>query len=185
MNPYEENKPLDLLNEESEDNAEFLHETESEEEIEDEIPQDTIFDTPVIEKIHSAPRPKKVLSEEHKAKLQAGRLRALENRRANARQNKEMRALSKKKQQLEYDNLKHEVDDLEYKNPTHEEESSLFSLSEAQLIDLQEKAVEKYDIKRKQRKAEKKDKQHSQKINQFVNSAQSNVDNAWAMYLPQ
>jgi len=182
MNPYEENKPLDLLNEESEDNAEFIEE-DSEEEIEDEIPQDTIFDAPII-KVHNAPRQKRVLSEEHKAKLQAGRLRALENRRANAKQNKDMRALSKKKKQLEYDSLKNQVDDLEYKNPV-QEESGLFSLSEKQLIDLQEKAVEKYDTKRKQRKAEKKEKEHNQKIKQFVNSAQSNVDNAWAMYLPQ
>ena len=191
MNPYEEKEEIDLLNDESDDNQEFIDdETESEEEEHDMIQQDEIFDTPIIKKVHTAPKKKRVLSEEHKAKLQAGRLRALENRRANARKNKEIKELSKKKKDLEYNSLKKEVDDLEYPNPVsnHKVNSTFqdtYNLTEQQLLDLQEQAVEKYDTKRKARKKEKKEKQHNDNIKNLIQQTTRNVDNAWEMYVQQ
>ena len=134
MNPYEEKEPIDLLDEE--DNSEFIVDEETEEELEDEIPQSSIFDAPVIKHVE---KPKRVLTEEHKAKLQAGRLRALENRRANARKKKEMKVLKKKKEEVEYDNLVTEVDDLEHYKPKHK--VGQYVLTEDDLIKLQAERV--------------------------------------------
>ena len=186
MNPYEENVEPVLLetdeNENEEDNSEFIEEDASEEEeVEDEIPTNTIFDeAPVVKPVS---KPKRVLSDEHKAKLQAGRLRALENRRENARKKKEMKQLKKKKEEVEYDNLVNEVDDLEHYKPKHK--IGHYVLSEDDLIKLQEKAVESYDNKRKERKKEKQAKKHQESLKGLINQTRTNVENAWEMYLPQ
>ena len=182
MNPYQEKEQIDLLDEnDEEDNTEFIVDEETEEEeLEDEIPQSSIFDAPVIKHVE---KPKRVLSEEHKAKLQAGRLRALENRRANARKKKEMKVLKKKKEEVEYDNLVTEVDDLEHYKPKHK--IGQYVLTEDDLIKLQEKAVESYDNKRKERKKEKQAKKHQDQIKGLIQSTQKNVENSWEMYLPQ
>ena len=175
-----ENGFVDEINDEdgSVDNSEFV---ESEEEDEQ-----NVFDKP-------APKPvkkKRELTAEHKEKLRQGRLKALENRRKNAQQKREMKELSKKKKEIEHKVLKQEVE--QYENPTidySQDFQKTFNFTEEQLIDLQEKAVEKYDTKRKARKQEKKKKQeeheHTQKVKKVIHNTTSTLDNAWSYYIPQ
>jgi len=186
MDYYNENDEIDLSNDDANDNTEFVDDDTDEEE--DMIKQNEIFDEPVI----SNQKPKRKLSEEHKAKLQAGRLKALENRRENSRKNKEMKELHKKKKDLEYEHLQKEVDDLEYENPIvngknkfNTDFADTYNLSEEQLIDIQEKAVANYDNKRKERKKLKKQAENDKNIRHVVEQAQSNIDNAWMRYIPQ
>ena len=61
--------------------------------------------------------------------------------------------VSNTKEEVEYDTLVNEVDDLEHYKPKHK--IGHYVLSEDDLIKLQEKAVESYDNKRKERKKEK------------------------------
>lgn len=190
MSDEEENKDIyqDLENEvndeieiEVDDNSEFIEDQDDEEDEED-----TIFIKPTVNPV----KKKRQLSEEHKEKLRQGRLKALENRRNNAKQKREMKELQKKKKQLEHEQLKKEVE--KYDNPAmngfNEDFKQHFKLTEEQLIDLQERAVEKYDTKRKARKQEKKKKQeeeqHTQKVQQVIRNTTSTLDN-WSYYIPQ
>tara|TARA_R100000805_G_C3599725_1_gene100498 strand:+ start:196 stop:774 length:579 start_codon:yes stop_codon:yes gene_type:complete len=169
----------DEINNNVEDNSEFVESDDDEEE--------SIFVKPDPKPV----KKKRELSAEHKEKLRQGRLKALENRRKNAQQKREMKELQKKKKDLEYESLKKDVE--KYDNPAlngfNENLQKTWNLSEEQLIDLQEKAVEKYDTKRKARKQEKKKKQqeleHTQKVKKVIHNTTSTLDNAWSYYIPQ
>lgn len=172
---------VDEINDEdgSVDNSEFVESEEEEDE-------QNVFDKPVAKPV----KKKRELSAEHKEKLRQGRLKALENRRKNAQQKREMKELSKKKKEIEHKVLKQEVE--QYENPTidySQDFQKTFNFTEEQLIDLQEKAVEKYDTKRKARKQEKKKKQeeheHTQKVKKVIHNTTSTLDNPWAYYIPQ
>jgi len=171
----------DEINDPSEDNdnSEFVESDDDEQDV---------FDKPVITQV----KKKRELTAEHKEKLRQGRLKALENRRNNARQKKEMKELAKKKKEMEHKVLKQEVEN--YDNPAmngfSEDFKQTWNLTEEQIIDLQEKAVEKYDTKRKKRKEEKKKtqatKNHNDSLKQVVKNTTSTIDNAWTQYyIPQ
>jgi len=71
---------------------------------------DIFSDTPKVKKVNEKKTKKKrVLSEEHKAKLALARQKALEVRRANSKQKKEMKELTKLKKQQELDKLREET----------------------------------------------------------------------------
>tara|TARA_R110002167_G_scaffold12566_3_gene53473 strand:- start:835 stop:1461 length:627 start_codon:yes stop_codon:yes gene_type:complete len=74
--------------------------------------QDQIFQTPIIKKVNEKPiKPKRVLSEEHKAKLAVAREKALETRRANAAIKKETKELEKKVKTNKLNKLRNEADE--------------------------------------------------------------------------
>ena len=170
------------------DNSEFIESDDD-----DQIPQNDIFDKPPV--ITAPVRKKKTLSEEHKKKLMAGRLKGLEARRERARQNKELKELEKKKKQLYRENLQKEVQQMEVINPHEELNPSnngftddfkdKYKLSHDDILRMQEEAISNYEIKRKERKAIKKEKEHNDRMKAVVQKAQSNVENAWMMYVPQ
>ena len=67
-------------------------------------------DAPKVKKVkEKAPKKKRVLSEEHKQKLALARQKALEVRRANSKQKKEMKELTKLKKQQELEKLREET----------------------------------------------------------------------------
>lgn len=71
---------------------------------------DIFSDTPKVKKVNEKKTKKKrVLSEEHKAKLALARQKALEVRRANSKQKKEMKELTKLKKQQELERLREET----------------------------------------------------------------------------
>ena len=198
MSDYEEEVNLDLSNEEEQDNGEFIEDSSEEEKdprITDSEGEDYISD--IFEPVKPKPKVKRVLTEEHKAKLQAGRIRALENRRANARKNKEMKTLAKQKKDLEYENLKHEVDELQYKpksrsikyntqeNPSMNGFAETYNLSHEQLEELQENAISNYEKKRKDKKAVKHKEERDKELLNAVLHAHTDTSNAWTMYCPQ
>tara|TARA_R110000796_G_scaffold142248_2_gene258781 strand:+ start:6784 stop:7407 length:624 start_codon:yes stop_codon:yes gene_type:complete len=75
--------------------------------------QEQIFQTPIIKKVNDAKpiKPKRVLSEEHKAKLALAREKALETRRANAAIKKETKELEKKVKTNKLNKLRNEADE--------------------------------------------------------------------------
>ena len=74
--------------------------------------QEQIFQTPIIKKVNEKPiKPKRVLSEEHKAKLAVAREKALETRRANAAIKKETKELEKKVKTNKLNKLRNEADE--------------------------------------------------------------------------
>ena len=72
--------------------------------------QEQIFQTPIIKKVNE-PKKKRVLSEEHKAKLAVAREKALATRRANAAIKKETKDLEKKVKTNKLNKLREEADE--------------------------------------------------------------------------
>lgn len=138
------------------------------------IPEEDIF---VEKKPKKAPAPKekkkRVMTEAQLERLRLGREKALAVRRAKAQEKKELKELQTKKKKKELQKLREEVDDTPKPAPQpapapKKTISSLDDLPADMLIELQKRAIEGYDTKRKARKEEKR-KQQLQKTDNLKN----------------
>lgn len=86
------------------DNEDLMEELEK-----PKMSQEQIFQTPIIKKVNE-PKKKRVLSEEHKAKLSLAREKALVTRRANAALKKETKDLEKKVKTNKLNKLREEAE---------------------------------------------------------------------------
>ncbi len=139
------------------------------------IPEEDIF---VEKKPKKAPpqkkeKKKRQMTEEQLERLRLGREKALAVRRAKAQEKKEIKELQTKKKKKELQKLREEVDDTPKPAPQpapapKKTISSLDDLPADMLIELQKRAIEGYDTKRKARKEEKR-KQQSQKTDNLKN----------------
>lgn len=89
-----------------EDNEEVMQELEK-----PKLSQAQIFQDPPVMKKVNEPKKKRVLSEEHKAKLAHARVKALETRRANAALRKEEKELTTKIKHKKIQQLREQVDE--------------------------------------------------------------------------
>ena len=136
------------------------------------IPEEDIF---VEKKTKKAPpqkkeKKKRVMTEEQLERLKKGREKALAVRRAKAQEKKELKELQDKKKKKELQKLREEVDDTPKPAPQpapapRKTITSLEDLPADMLIELQKRAIEGYDTKRKARKEEKRKKQAEEKDN--------------------
>lgn len=138
------------------------------------IPEEDIFVEKKPKKA-TAPKEKKkrVMTEAQLERLRLGREKALAVRRAKAQEKKEIKELQTKKKKKELQKLREEVDDTPKPAPQpapapRKTISSLEDLPADMLIELQKRAIEGYDTKRKARKEEKR-KQQSQKTDNLKN----------------
>ena len=159
--------PLDEENESDEEIKEVIEEKEPEPELEPEpkpkpvIKQEDIFQDkkPIIKPIKEdkPPKKKRVMTEEQKERLRLGREKALANRRAKAKEKKEVKELQDKKKQKEIQELKDYVNDVPSKN------TQMPSLTEEQIQERTQKAIKlalmEHEEERQKRKAIKKEKQ--------------------------
>ncbi len=153
------------------------------------IPEEDIF---VEKKPKKAPpqkkeKKKRVMTEEQLERLKKGREKALAVRRAKAQEKKELKELQTKKKKKELQKLREEVDDTpkpktEPAPAPRKTISSLEDLPADMLIELQKRAIEGYDTKRKARKEEKR-KQQSQKTDNLKNI--NLVNNALKPQIPK
>lgn len=117
-------------------------------------------------------KPRKPMSEEHKAKLAIAREKAMLVRKQKAEEKKKMKALEKEEKELlkkqkykKVQKLKEEVDEEEVQ-PKNSPPVGLTTFSKKDLEDAQYDAIIKYDTLRKQRKAEKKKQEAIEKSKQ-------------------
>lgn len=126
-------------------------------------------------------KPRKPMSEEHKAKLALAREKAMEARKANAVERKKMKELETEEKELlktqkvkRVQKLKAEVNDDEISTPT-----KTTGLSKKDLEDAQLEAIMKYESIRKKRKEEKK---QAQMIEEGKQKMLNNIQRATGMY---
>jgi len=126
-------------------------------------------------------KPRKPMSEEHKAKLAIAREKAMESRKANAVERKKMKELESEEKELlktqkvkRVQKLKAEVNDDEISTPT-----KTTGLSKKDLEDAQLEAIMKYEAIRKKRKEEKK---QAQMIEEGKQKMLNNIQRATGMY---
>tara|TARA_R110000822_G_scaffold37161_12_gene104166 strand:- start:166 stop:807 length:642 start_codon:yes stop_codon:yes gene_type:complete len=102
------NIKVEITDREASDNEDLMAELEK-----PKMSQEQIFQTPIIKKVNEPKpiKPKRVLSEEHKAKLALAREKALETRRANAAIKKETKDLEKKVKTNKLNKLREEADE--------------------------------------------------------------------------
>lgn len=126
------------------------------------IPEEDIF---VEKKTKKAPAPKekkkRQMTEAQLERLRLGREKALAVRRAKAQEKKELKELQDKKKKKEIQKLREEVEDKPKPAPApapapRKTITSLDDLPADMLIELQKRAIEGYDTKRKARKEQKK-----------------------------
>lgn len=129
------------------------------------IPEEDIFaEKKALKKEEKPVKKKRVISEAQKERLRLGREKALANRRAKAKEKQEIKQLKEKKTKKELQKLREEVEGIpptETKpTPTPKaERKSIMTLEDLPadlLVELQQKAIEGYDTKRKARKEQKK-----------------------------
>lgn len=135
------------------------------------IPEEDIF---VEKKSKKAPAPKekkkRQMTEAQLERLRLGREKALAVRRAKAQEKKELKELQDKKKKKDIQKLREEVDDKPKPAPApapapRKTISSLDDLPADMLIELQKRAIEGYDTKRKARKEQKKKLQQEETDN--------------------
>lgn len=154
----------DALDEENEsDDDEEIQEVIEEKEPEPKpvINQEDIFQDkkPIIKPIKEDKpvKKKRVMSEEQKERLRLGREKALANRRAKAKEKKEVKELQTKKKQKEIQELK------DYVNDVPSENKMMPSLTEDQIQERTQKAIKlalaEHEEERQKRKVIKKQKQ--------------------------
>jgi len=126
-------------------------------------------------------KPRKPMSEDHKAKLAIAREKAMESRKANAVERKKMKELESEEKELlktqkvkRVQKLKAEVNDDEISTPT-----KTTGLSKKDLEDAQLEAIMKYEAIRKKRKEEKK---QAQMIEEGKQKMLNNIQRATGMY---
>ena len=119
----------------------------------------------VVEKPVKQKKPRKPMSEEHKAKLALAREKAMIARKAKAEERKKMKALETEEKELlkqqkvkKVEKLKKEVEEPE-PEPEIKQKISTSTITRKDLEDAQFDAIVKYETLRKQRKAEKKEQQ--------------------------
>ena len=166
-----------------EENPNFIYKEEPIEEEEpiikieerEEINKKDLFDVPPDEPkscTKPAKKPRKPMSEEHKAKLALARQKAVESRKVKAEERKKMKALEKEEKELlktqkvkRVQKLKEEVNgSVSSGDPTHRDEkpvettvpTKMNGLTKKDLEEAQLEAIMKYEAMRKQRKEEKK-----------------------------
>lgn len=196
---FQEDDIVDETNEETgEENPNFIYPNEEEDEEEDDseelikmevkeelIPDDIFDDMPAKEEAKPAKKeksdkvkkPRKPMSEEHKAKLALARDKAVLVRKANAIEKKKMKELESEEKELlvkqkikRFKKLKEDVEDDEDDKPVPKPVSGITKkdLEEAQLD-----AIIKYEAIRKERKAKKKEEQMIQEgKNKMLNTIQ-------------
>lgn len=107
------------------------------------------------------------MSEEHKEKLRLAREKALETRRRNAQEKREMKELEKKAKQKKKEELKkyvnNEEDQEKPKEIIKEVKHPVSTITKKDLEEAQLEAIMKYEAMRKQRKKEKQEKEREQK----------------------
>jgi len=111
-------------------------------------------------------KPRKPMTEEHKAKLALAREKAMASRKAKAEERKKMKALENEEKELvqkqkvkRVQKLKEEVEGLPEKSTPHESATSNSGLTRQDLEEAQLDAIMKYEAMRKERKAKKKQEQ--------------------------
>lgn len=143
------------------------------------IPEEDIFveKKPKKQPPQKKEKKKRVMTEEQLERLRLGREKALATRRAKALEKKEIKELQSKKKKKDIQKLREEVEDKPKPEPTPPRKSitSLEDLPAEMLVELQKRAIEGYDTKRKARKEQKKkEQQHQNNINNnlgMVNNA--------------
>lgn len=168
------------------DNEELIEELEK-----PKLSQEQIFQTPIIKKVNEKPpKKKRVLSEEHKAKLAIAREKALATRRANAAMKKETKELEKKVKVKKLNKLRDEV---YHEVPTNKVADPTVSVSEPEIVkqQSQQPQISQSDLEavalnailghekiRKERKKKKKEEQAiQQQQNLLKQQLQSVVSN--------
>jgi len=134
------------------------------------IPEENIFEQKKTKKqpVQKKEKKKRVMTEAQLERLRLGREKALAVRRAKALEKKEIKELQSKKKKKDIQKLREEVEDKPKPEPTPQRKtiSSLDDLPAEMLIELQKRAIEGYDTKRKARKEQKKkEQQHQSTIN--------------------
>jgi len=134
------------------------------------IPEENIFEEkkPKKQPVQKKEKKKRVMTEAQLERLRLGREKALAVRRAKAQEKKEIKELQSKKKKKDIQKLREEVEDKPKPEPTPQRKtiSSLDDLPAEMLIELQKRAIEGYDTKRKARKEQKKkEQQHQTTIN--------------------
>ena len=119
---------------------------------------------------------KRVMSEAQLERLRIGREKGLAKRRAKALENKEVKDLTEKKKKKDIQKLRAEVNEEPAPAPAplpsvpaptpKKTINSLEDIPADLLVQLQEKAIEGYDTKRKQRKQKKKEEEDKLNKNQ-------------------
>jgi hypothetical protein len=154
------------------------------------IPEEDIFvDKKPKKKVQNAePKKKRQVSEEQLERLRKGREKALAVRRAKAQEKKEIKDLQDKKKKKDIQKLREEVEE-KPKEPAHTPPptprktfNSLDDLPADMLVELQKRAIEGYDMKRKARKEEKK-KSQQHTLNNNIN--RDMINNALKPQLPK
>jgi len=143
------------------------------------IPEEDIFveKKPKKQPVQKKEKKKRVMTEAQLERLRLGREKALAVRRAKAQEKKEIKELQSKKKKKDIQKLREEVEDKPKPEPTPQRKtiSSLDDLPAEMLVELQKRAIEGYDTKRKARKEQKKkEQQHQTNINNnlgMVNNA--------------
>jgi len=134
------------------------------------IPEENIFEQKKTKKQPPQKKEKKkrVMTEAQLERLRLGREKALAVRRAKALEKKEIKELQSKKKKKDIQKLREEVEDKPKPEPTPQRKTitSLEDLPADMLVELQKRAIEGYDTKRKARKEQKKkEQQHQTTIN--------------------
>ena len=143
------------------------------------IPEENIFEEkkPKKQPPQKKEKKKRVMTEAQLERLRLGREKALAVRRAKAQEKKELKELQSKKKKKDIQKLRDEVEDKPKPEPTPQRKTitSLEDLPVDMLVELQKRAIEGYDTKRKARKEQKKkEQQHQNTINHnlgIVNNA--------------
>jgi len=151
------------------------------------IPEEDIFVEKKSKKAESDKpvKKKRQVSEAQLERLRLGREKALATRRAKAQEKKEIKELQDKKKKKELTKLRAEVNDepdpepepTPEPKPTRKSIMSLEDLPAEVLIQLQQKAIEGYDTKRKARKEQKRKEQNENQNNQYISGLVQNAVN--------
>jgi hypothetical protein len=116
---------------------------------------------------------KRQMTAEQLERLRIGREKGLAKRRAAAAEKKEIKELQKKKKKKDIEKLREEVGEKPIQTPAPQPAPAPRSfrfedIPKDMLVELQQKAIEGYDTKRKARKAKKKEEEGKQsEINHF------------------
>jgi len=148
------------------DNMELEKNDETDEQNPNFIYEKIVVEKPkAVEKPVKQKKPRKPMSEEHKAKLALAREKAMIARKAKAEERKKMKALESEEKELlkqqkvkKVEKLKKEVEEPEVE-PQIKQKISTSTITRKDLEDAQFDAIVKYETLRKQRKAEKKEQQ--------------------------
>tara|TARA_R110000782_G_scaffold67666_7_gene136697 strand:+ start:1500 stop:2228 length:729 start_codon:yes stop_codon:yes gene_type:complete len=129
-------------------------------------------------------KPRKPMSETQLANLKKGREKAMATRKANAIERKEIKELHVKKKKKDIQKLRDEVSDEPVAvKPTRKLITSLEDLPEEVIRQLQEKAIEGYEVKRKARKKVEREALAKEGENQhFLHMVQNSAKPATIRY---